>query len=195
MRQDERFIRRPREVWILAQTLSDYDRLIRPVEDQMVGSIWRILPNGDDADDALQDALVTILRRLPRIRCHPNPHALILKICADAAYDLLRRKLRRRSQEGATCELDAVAEATSSPPEQLADRERDKEIASAIARLSRNQATAVVMRLIQRQTYRDIAAALGCQETTARIHVTRGRRRLSSLLAHLAPFSFREAKS
>lgn len=179
----------------MAQTVSDYDRLIRPVEDQMVGSIGRILPNVEDADDALQDALVTILKRLPRIRRHPNPHALILKICADAAYDVLRRKLRRRSQEGVACELDAVAEATSSPSEQLADRERDREIAGAIARLSRNQAAAVVMRLMQRQSYQDIAAALGCKETTARIHVTRGRRRLSSLLAHLAPFSFREAKS
>lgn len=173
----------------------DYERLIRPIEDQMLGSIWRVLRNGADADDALQEALVTIWRRLARIRCHPNPHALILRICADAACQTLRRSLRRRRREDVGPALETVAHGNPSPPEQLAEWERHLEIMRAMARLSRHQAVAVVMRLVQQQSYEEIAAALGCREVTARKHVARARQRLCSLLAHLAPPSFRKSKS
>jgi len=175
----------------LADAGSDYDRLIRPIEDKMLGSIWRVLRNAADADDALQEALVTIWRRLPRIRCHPNPHALILRICADAACQVLRRSLRWRREDVGRA-LETVARENPSPPEQLAERERHVEIMRAIARLSRHQAVAIVMRLVQQQSYEEIAAALGCREVTARKHVARARQRLRFLLAHLAPPSFRE---
>ncbi len=164
-----------------------YDRIIRPIEDRMIRSIWRIVRNPQDAEDAMQDALVIVLKRWDRISRHPSPQSLVLKICIDAAYDVTRRTVRHRR----VVELGegAVEQASVSqfPSEEMASREQYAEIVTAIHRLSRQQATAMLMRAVQGQPYEEIAAVLGCTEATARKHVARSRQRLRIWLAHLDP--------
>jgi RNA polymerase sigma factor (sigma-70 family) len=74
----------------------------------------------------------------------------------------------------------------------LEKKEIEEEVLAAIARLPRKQATAVLMRVVQDQPYPAIAQALGCRETTVRIHVSQGRARLSRELSHLSSKSVRE---
>ena len=54
---------------------SDYERLISPIEDKMIGCVWRIVRDPDDADDAFQEAMATIWRRWDVVLRHPNPQA------------------------------------------------------------------------------------------------------------------------
>ncbi|MFH1743968.1 MAG: RNA polymerase sigma factor [bacterium] len=170
-----------------------YEYLIRPIEDQMIRSVWRIVQNPEDADDAFQDALATIWKRLAKIRRHPNPRALILKICVNSAYDTLRRKIRRRSRETPEGIPAGIPDSSPSAWDKLLGKEQRAEILCAIGRLSRNQAQAVLMRIVEEQPYSSIAQALGCSEATARTHVTRARTRLCKLLSHLAPHLAEEA--
>lgn len=169
-----------------------YERLIQPIQDRMIRTVWRILRNPDDTDDAFQEALETIWKRLGRIQRHPNPQALILRICANAAYDVLRQRIRLRGHETAEAVPDDVRDTTPSVVERVSQREGKSEILRAIAQLPRKQAEAVLMRFVQEQSYGTIAEALGCSEATARIHVSRGRARLSERLAHLAPYPEKE---
>ncbi len=164
-----------------------YDRIIGPIEDRMIGSIWRIVRNPQDAEDVMQNALLTIWKRWDRVCKHPSPDALVLKICIDAAYDLTRRRIRDRR----TLDLSKVAgeqsDSSHSPPAETIGTEQHAEIITAIHRLSRRQAMATLMRVVEHQPYRQIAAAMGCSEATARKHVARGRDRLRVSLAHLNP--------
>ena len=73
----------------------EYDSLVRPIEGRMMRSVWRLAPDPDDAADVFQDASMKILRQWRKVRAHPNPQALVLRICVNAAYDFLRRKARR----------------------------------------------------------------------------------------------------
>jgi len=170
-----------------------YEQLIAPVEDQMMRSIWRVVRDPDDADDAMQEALATIWKRLDRIRRHPNPHALILKICVDAAYDVLRKSLRSRRREDLEAVEREMADPGPQPLEAASGRENRAAVVRAIGELPKNQAQAVLMRIVEDQPYSVIAEALGCQESTARAHVKRGRLRLAQLLAPLFPQFAREA--
>ena len=166
---------------------SDYDRLVRPIENQMIRSVWRIVRDPDDAEDAFQEATATIWKRLGRIRRHPNPRALILKICTDAAHDVLRRRLRQaRTQEHENVIADFPDPAPSAA-QRLMSREMQAEIFRAIGQLSPKQGTAVLMRFVQDLSYHDIAQSLGCREATVRKHVARAREKLYRLLEHLAP--------
>ncbi len=163
----------------------DYDALIRPIEDQMMRSIWRVTQNADDAEEALQEALGVVWRKLERIKRHANPHALILRICLNASHDVLRKRHRQRRREERY-----QAEKTRRPvtPDEVAQsKERERAILRAIGTLSQNQAAAVTMRLVQGESYETIASTLGCKANTARKHVARGRERLRQLLAPLAP--------
>jgi RNA polymerase sigma factor (sigma-70 family) len=76
--------------------------------------------------------------------------------------------------------------------EALERKKIEAEILKAISRLPRRQAVAVLMRIIQDQPYEVIAQAMKCSETTVRIHVSRGRARLSQWLSHLKPVSLKE---
>ena len=151
----------------------------------MIQSVWRILRDADDADDALQCALATLWRRWDKLRRHVNPEALVLRVCIDAAYDQLRKRSRRRrlEQSKAAADADTVIE----PSRQIEQEETEREIMQAIATLPGKQRAATYLRLIEGCPYEAVAAALGCSEPTARKHVFRGRRRLQAILAHLAP--------
>ena len=166
---------------------SDYDSLIRPIENQMIRSVWRIVRDPDDAEDAFQEATETIWKRLGRIRRHPNPQALILKICTDAAHDVLRRRTRQaRTQENENV-IAALPDPAPSATQHLLNRETQAEIFRAIGQLSPKQGTAVLMRFVQDLSYRDIAQSLGCREVTVRKHIARAREKLYRLLEHLVP--------
>ena len=169
----------------------EYERLIGPIEDQMIRAVWGITQDPEDAEEAFQDALSVIWRRWHRIQRHPNPHALVLRICLNAAYDLLRKKIRRRRRE-ALAEIRTAVQSLT-PAESLDSRERESAIFRAIGQLSRNQATAVFMRLVQGRSYDEIAQVLGCKSATVRKHVERGRDRLRELLAPIAPHLNRES--
>src|SRR5512139_3162144 len=67
-----------------------FNELIAPMQPRMMRSIWRIVRDADLAEDCLQDALAAIWKKRTRICRHPNPQALMLKICLDAACDGLR---------------------------------------------------------------------------------------------------------
>jgi RNA polymerase sigma factor (sigma-70 family) len=171
---------------------TDYERFIQPIEDRMIRSVWRIVRDPHDFDDAFQEAVATIWKRLACIRRHSNPHALILRICTNAAYDVLRSNARRcRRLESVPADATNPAPTTS---DRLAGQEERKEIFGAIAQLPRKQAEAALMRFAQELPYADIAQALGCSEVTARTHVKRARTRLAKILAHLAPHSPKETK-
>jgi len=165
----------------------DYDALLRPIQQQMLRSIWRITRVAQDAEDALQESLAIIWRRRARIQQHPRPGALILRICVNCACDVLRARLRRGSRETALIEPDAICAKDGPVDQRLHNRELRDSISRALVRLPHREAAAVLMRYMLELPYPEIGDALGCSETTARVHVSRARKKLTRLLAHLAP--------
>jgi hypothetical protein len=55
-----------------------FQQSIAPIEDRMIRSAWWITRNAQDAEDAMQNALMVIWKNRHRIGQHPNPQALIL---------------------------------------------------------------------------------------------------------------------
>src|ERR1700682_6684499 len=73
-----------------------YEQIIEPINDRMIRSVWWITRNAQDAEDAMQNALMAIWKRQHRISRHSSPQALILRMCIDAACDVARRRGRDR---------------------------------------------------------------------------------------------------
>jgi RNA polymerase sigma factor (sigma-70 family) len=164
----------------------DYDAFIKPMESRMMRSIWRIVRQKEAAEDALQDALAIIWRKRDTVVRHPNPEALILGISVSAACDAVR-KLRRRLHHEIPALPDQLAGESAAASQEDADYALRALILEAISRLPKRQAAAVLLRMVEEQSYAEIARGLGCSPTTARIHVMRGRAALSRRLAHLRP--------
>jgi RNA polymerase sigma-70 factor (ECF subfamily) len=166
---------------------SFYETYLAPLETRMLRTAWRIAGDPDRARDALQDAMARVWAQRDRVRAHPNPGALVLRITIHAAIDGLRRERRRLRAEDSA---GGAARRASAPAGPAAAAERSEVralVREAVARLPEKQAAAVTLRVLEEQPYDAIAAALGCAEPTARVHVLRGREKLARLLRALAP--------
>ena len=166
---------------------SEYERLIAPIENRMIRCVWRIVRDPNDAEDALQDALLTVWKRWGQVRKHPNPHALILRICINSAHDMLRHKARRGKWLEAGAIPENIPDSSPSAAQGISGAEQGAQVLRAIGCLSKNQARAILMHAVEEIPYGDIAAAMDCREVTVRKHVARARARLRTLLSHLIP--------
>jgi RNA polymerase sigma factor (sigma-70 family) len=157
-----------------------YQRLIAPIEEKMIAIVSRIVGPRDEAADVFQEALAVVWQKLARIDCQPNPHAYILRICINLSYDALRRRARRERETFAL--RDLARRQTQSQPAPPVEPEALDEIYNAIRSLPRQQAEAVLLRLVDETPYTAIGDILNCSEATARSHVSKGRSRLRELL-------------
>ena len=167
-----------------------YGRFIEPIEDRMIRSVWRITRNAQDAEDAMQSALLVVWKRRHRVIRHAAPPALILKMCADAACSVARRRARDRRRAELHDPGDEPVDRAQAPWMELARQEMSDELLAAVHRLSHRQAVAVTLRVFEELPYEQIAAAMACTEATARKHVARARRQLQVVLAKHDPHRF-----
>ena len=172
---------------VLGHPELDYDALVRPVEARMMRSIWRIVRERQAAEDALQDALTVIWKKRNTVARHPNPQALILRIAVTQALDALRKSRRRLRSEVSGLTDNLADDSAGEESKNSEGRELRTAVLAAVGRLPKRQAEAVLLRIIEDQSYEAIALAMGCSESTARIHVMRGKAALARRLADYRP--------
>lgn len=160
---------------------AEFTRLVLCRQARMLRTIWRVVRDPDLAQDALQDALITLWRKLPAIARHPNPDAFVLRVCLDAAYDQMRAQLRRRRRDVPLDDLPRSSVPQAAGPEPVVQ----DEVLRAIGRLRRPQAMAILLRALHEESYETIARCLGCSEVTARVHVLHAREKLRTWLSYL----------
>lgn len=156
-----------------------YETWIQPHQTLMIRSIWRVVRNQPDAEDALQDALITLWNKRERVKQHPNPKAFILRVCHNSSIDILRKQMRNLKRQG---EIETEPSDNQTARDEVMNRQTVAQIQYAISQLPRHQATAIMMRVMNEEEYRTIADALDCSEATARVHVMRGKTALQNQL-------------
>jgi RNA polymerase sigma factor (sigma-70 family) len=159
----------------------EFERLVLRHRPLMLRAIWRITRDPDLAEDALQDALTTLWRKLPVVREHPNPQALVLRISLNTGFDAVRARQRRRVRDAPLEEADAAAPEAAARAAEGAALTAD--VLAAIAKLKPRQAAALLLRAVHGEPYAVVAQALGCSEATARVHVLRAREKLRRWLS------------
>jgi RNA polymerase sigma factor (sigma-70 family) len=146
-------------------------------------SIWRIVRHREAAEDALQDALAVIWKKREAVARHPKPEALILRIAVSAAIDAVRKSRRRLRNETPGLADDRAGDTAPPLESEVEGRDLRAAVLEAIGRLPRRQATAVLLHIVEEQSYEETARAMGCSESTVRVNVMRGRAGLARRLA------------
>jgi len=157
-----------------------YERLIRPIEKQMIGIVWRIVRDPDEAEDVFQEILAQVWVRLEQIDRHPNPQAYIIRICVTRSYDALRKRVRRHRFE---VFIETVKEKLLPirPSDFINEQDRKIALRQAIALLPPKQGQAVLLRAMEDMPYHLIGSVLGCSEATARSHFSKGKDKLGKI--------------
>ena len=136
----------------------------------------RLAGNPADAADATQEALIAIVRGLPRFDRRAAPRTWMYRVATNACLDELRRR-GRRPRLGLD---DAMAERPDpAPPVDRSVTDR-LTLDDALARLPEEFRVAVVLRDVQGMDYAQIAEVLQIPIGTVRSRIARGRKALAT---------------
>jgi RNA polymerase sigma-70 factor (ECF subfamily) len=138
-----------------------------------------VLRDPDDANDAAQESLMKLVRRVGQYRGESQfstwLHRLVVNTCKDVAQ--ARWAAERRTEP--LLEDRRVA-ADGDPARELAASETRRELGARLAELPRAQATVVALKDAFDVPFDEISAATGLPVGTAKCYAHRGRNGLRS---------------
>lgn len=137
------------------------------------------LGDRDEARDLLQETYLQAFRRLDTYRGEAPIEVWLRRIAIGRAIDWKRVMLRRIKRTARLQEASALV-----PPDTQGVRfeSEDDALRRALARLSPHQRAALLLREWEERSFQEIAALLGCAESTARVHHTRAKHHLRAIL-------------
>ena len=172
---------------------ADWDKLWARHSQGLYHRVLGMVRNPADAEDALQEGLLSAFRNLPRFEGRSGISTWLTRIVINSALMQLRSR-RTRGAVALNESLNGTAAAMvtgmvdSNPnPEQLClMRERRRVLARSIGGLSPDMQAAVTLRYMQGLSTREAAQSCGVSENTLKARLRRARRRLASSNSLLA---------
>ena len=155
------------------------DGLLRAHYDRMYAVCRRLTGNDADAADACQEALIAIVRGLPKFDGRSRFGTWAYRIAVNASLDELRRRRRRPRPDEAVNERADAADSRPDTATSVSDR---LVLDAALAKLSPDFRAAVVLRDVAGLDYAEIAEALDIPPGTVRSRIARGRAGLAEAL-------------
>lgn len=155
------------------------DRLLRRHHDRIHALARRLMGNDADAADATQEALIAIVRGLPRFDQRAAFGTWAYRVATNACLDELRRRSRRPRPDPDA--FDHVPARGSDPGDVVGAR---IDVDAALATLPVEFRAAVVLRDLCALDYAEIAKVLDIPAGTVRSRIARGRAQLAGFLGN-----------
>jgi len=180
LRRDDILVERAK-----AGDLAAFNQLVEAYQDLLHSLVVRMVPDPDQAADAVQEAFFSAYRNLARYR-GPSFRGWLTRIAVNAAMDLQRARRRRPASPYPELEDETWQPPTGeeSDPERLAlTSERARVLAAAMATITADQRAAIVLYDVEGYDYAEIATMTGVSLGTVKSRIHRGRLALRALLA------------
>ncbi len=158
------------------------EALLRRHYDRINALCRRITGSEADGADATQEALIAVVKGLPRFDGRAQFSTWAYRVATNVCLDELRRK-RRRPVTSFGDSDQAAADPMDDVP-LLDDRVGDRlDIDAALAKLPADFRAAVVLRDVCQLDYAEIGRVLGIPAGTVRSRIARGRAAVAAMLA------------
>ena len=157
--------------------LDAFNDLVVLYQDQLFALVVRMVPDRDQASDCVQEAFFSAYRNLTSFR-GGSVKSWLNRICVNAAMDAQRAKKRRPVQPYPELEDEAWqprAGAEADPERIAVDSERSRVLRSAMAEITDDQRTAIVLYDVEGYDYNEIAEMTGVSLGTVKSRIHRGR--------------------
>lgn len=159
------------------------DKLLRDQQPYSHALCRRLTGNDADALDATQEAMIAVVRGLPRFDGRARFSTWVYRVTTNACLDELRRRQRRpvvalTDRDGTS--IDVADERGPTLADSVSDR---MFLDAALNELEERFRVAVVLRDVCGLEYAEIAAILAVPTGTVRSRIARGRAHLAEKLA------------
>jgi RNA polymerase sigma-70 factor (ECF subfamily) len=149
-------------------SVEDFSALFRREYPAIVHTAWLVLGDRDWAAEVAQEAFTRMFVNWRKVSRYDRPGAWARRVA-------IRIALRDRAR---AARLHAPAQEVPAAPVPVAD----VDLHAAIRSLPPQQRAAVVLHYLDGLPVEDVAKAIGCRPSTARVHLHRARHRLAELL-------------
>ncbi len=161
-----------------------FAELVRRHSERLWSLALRTLRNREEAEDALQEALVSAFRRADSFRGDAAVTTWLHRVVVNACLDRVRRNAVRRTEPLPERDGGELAGAGAAVDEAETGSVR-LDVQEALGHLNADQRAALVLVDMEGYTVEEAARILGCAPGTVKSRCSRGRSRLVPLLAHL----------
>jgi RNA polymerase sigma-70 factor (ECF subfamily) len=164
--------------------LAAFNDLVECYQDLLFSLVVRMVPDRDQAADAVQEAFFSAYRNLDRFR-GGSFRSWVSRIAINAAMDTQRLRKRRPVEPYPELEDESwqpPADASADPVTSSLEAERHRALNAALAQVTDDQRAAIVLFDIEGYDYADIAAMTGVSLGTVKSRIHRGRLALRALL-------------
>jgi RNA polymerase sigma-70 factor, ECF subfamily len=165
-------------------SLDAFNDLVSLYQDQLFALVVRMVPDRDQASDCVQEAFFSAFRNLRSFR-GGSVKSWLNRICVNAAMDTQRARKRRPVQPYP--ELDDESWQPPTGPDADPERtamlsERTRALSAALASITDDQRTAIVLFDVEGYDYAEIAELTNVSLGTVKSRIHRGRLALRELL-------------
>lgn len=167
----------------LAGRTAAFGELVRKYQNRLFNTVFHVVGNSEDARDVVQDALVQAFLKLETFQGSSTFYTWLYRIAFNVAVSHCRRQRRTASVDRAREVAGAEPADPSDEPAQCAEREeRCSQVRRALAELSQEHRTVLVLREIDGCCYETIAEILDIPIGTVRSRLHRARLQLREQL-------------
>jgi RNA polymerase sigma-70 factor (ECF subfamily) len=174
-----------------AGDLTAFEELVARHRDKIYARAFSLMRNEEDALDLSQEAWVKGWQRLVQFHGDSSFLTWITRIVINLCLDELRRQKRHRTESIEQIEEDVgsverqMPVVVTNPTERLERGELRQKIDRALAQLSEEHRTVLVLHEFEEMEYKQIAKVVGCSIGTVMSRLFYARRKMAGLLAGL----------
>ena len=158
------------------RVMADFDNFVAAHVDDLLRTAYLIVWDEGEAEDLVQECLLKVARRWPRVRRMEQPQAYARRILVNLTLDGARRRAQRRR------ELEPGMPPILSAIDPLQTLETRAELLEALGQLHERQRAVLVLRYFNDLTEAQVADVLGCSPGTVKSSASRGLARLREAL-------------
>lgn len=169
----------------LAGNLEAFNEIVRLYQDYLFALVVRVVNDRDSAADAVQEAFFSCYRNLDKFR-GDSFRSWLTRIALNAATDILRYRKRRPADPFPEWEDDSwqpPAGEEASPERQAMHAQSSRMLAAAMAQITDDQRSAIILFDVEGYDYQEIADMTGVSLGTVKSRIHRGRLALREILA------------
>jgi RNA polymerase sigma-70 factor (ECF subfamily) len=168
-----------------------FEELVARHRDQVYARAYSMMRNEDEALDLSQDAWVKGWQRLAQFQGDSSFVTWMTRIVINLCLDQLRKLKRKRAESLEAMEEESggierhLPVVNTNPTEGLERAELRMRLDRALAQLSHEHRSVLVLHEFEEMDYKDIARQMGCSLGTVMSRLFYARKRMASLLVAL----------
>ncbi len=163
---------------LVTQPPTEVETLFRAHHDRVFRAAHRVTGSPADAEDVLQTVFLRLVKSGDAYDLSHNPEAYLSRAAINASLDLIRSRGRSKSVELSEVDANALESKFPNPETEHADRELQKLIRQAVARLGKTAGEMFVLRYYEGYDNQEIAKLLDTSQMVVGVVLHRARTKL-----------------